>query len=134
MLFLKFYGNSILIRYTSSKKDTPIYLCMVWNRGNLSEHNTYSKSYQALGLLAPNRNEVLYALVGQETSKILEVKVCVPKNIAYLAWFDTDTPSPGYKLADFFLPRNLTCKSLSHLKDMIQICLGAETQGHDMTN
>ena len=67
------------LKYTRSKNDTPICLCMIWSRGDLSQHDTCWKLYHSLALLAPKRyksqfsNEVLYIHVSLEAAKIFKV-------------------------------------------------------------
>ena len=42
-------------RSTRGKKDTPICLCMIWNKGTLTQDKNFKKSYHSLGLQALNR-------------------------------------------------------------------------------
>ena len=54
---------------------------MIQNKGTLSQYKSIQESFHGSDFQSPNRyesdlsNEVLYALVGQEATKISEVKV-----------------------------------------------------------
>ena len=67
--------------YTCGKRDTPICLCMMWNRGILSQKKNMIRVKLEPWASTPNRyesdlsNEVLYILVGQMAEKISEVKL-----------------------------------------------------------
>ena len=106
-------------------------------------------SYHAIVSLAPNSykldlsSEVLEIYFGKGAAKISEVKVRGRKKIAGSSGFDTDAPSPGAELANFFSTSNLNLYIFvaswpkwmfsTSFKNLIHICLEPEAQGHNMT-
>ena len=122
---------------------------MIWNKSTLNQHDLYQKSYHSLDLLAPYRYksdlsiEVLYILVSQEAAKISEVKVGGRKKSARAARPRTHRSRiwPSWQfLIDlqlwpliFFQPLDQQECTVPYLKDLINIYLQNESQGHDMT-
>ena len=131
---------------TSMMEEEPIYsagtfcfnkgLCMIWNKGTLSEDKPCLKSCYDLGFHSPNRsesdlsNQVLYILYRSKKSarsagpRAHRTRICQSRQflIDLQLW-----------PLIFLQPLNLQGCTVPHLKDLIPICLENESQGHSMT-
>jgi len=122
---------------------------MIWNKGTLSKDKSCKKSSHDLGFHSPNRyesdllNEILYIHVGQEATKISEVKVGGRKISARLrgpqARQSRICLSRQFSIdlqlwpLIFLQPLDLQERTVPHLKVLTNICLENECQVHGST-
>ena len=122
---------------------TPICLCMIWNKGTLTKHKTYQKSYHSIKLLQiwirsfkwgtehPCRSRGYKNIKGQSWRLIENLAVQLAPGASGLRLVELDIFFWNLQIWPqiFWQPLDLQECTVPHLKDLILICLEPEAQG-----